>query len=195
MRWWVFWTILFIIGGWWDYRYSALRWRIHRPVRKVERTVRIKPIVFRNASVMWINTLSDEINLDLVDVAPDSIGTTSVEKIQMHVYNDIHRTQLAEIYDVDYNVFEGEQRNYSFLQTDIHLSPFRRIIVYPRVEWDIGMGWCEWCFPRQGFYQNGWWVEPIPWRWAPWLVVWGTGIAASRTCGYRRGRSRRVRFT
>lgn len=176
MRWWFVWTAIICIGAWWDSTQSAVRWRVHRPVRRLERTVHIKPIVFQNTSVLWLNSLSDQIDLTLIDKSHDTIGETDIDKLQMCVYNDINRTDLAEIYEVDYALFRDGVWNYSFLQTDIHLSPFRRLQVFPKVNWALGTGDCAWCFPRRGYFYRGWWIEPQLWRYPPWAITWAIGI-------------------
>ena len=195
MRWWIFWTVLIVFAAWWDRQQSAQVWRVHRPVRKIERTVHIKPIVFENASVLWLNTLSDEIDLKLRDVSHGIIGSVDIEKLQMHVYNDRNRTDVAEIYEMDYSTFASGVWEYNFLQTDIHLSPFRRLFVFPTVNWTLGSGTCEWCFPRRGYFYKGWWVEPKTWRWTPWVIVWGMGLLIYRKCFVKVVRGRQVRFT
>lgn len=194
MRWWLVWTALICFGAWWDNSISAVRWRLHRPVRRLERTVHIKPIIFQNTSVLWINALTDQIDLTLIDVSHDAVGETDIEKLQMRVYNDLNRTDLAEIYEVDYNIFRDGVWNYSFLQNDIHLSPFRRLKVFPSVNWTLGTGTCAWCFPRRGYFHKGWWVEPKVWRWPPWAVAWAIGIAIIYKKQYNTYTGREIRF-
>jgi len=172
-----------------------MRWRVHRPVRKLEHTVHVKPIIFKNASVLWLNTLSDELDISLIDISHHAVGDVDIEKLQMRVYNDMNRTDLAEIYEVDYDIFQDGQWNYTFLQADIHLSPFRRLMVFPQVNWTFGNGWCDWCFPRRGYYYKGWWVEPRPGRWVRWVVVWFIGIGIQYFWRRKVVRGRQVRFT
>lgn len=163
---------------WWDRQQSAVRWRIHRPMTRIERTLEFRPLRFQNASVLWVNTLSDEIDLSLVDATKPTMGETSIDSLQMLVYDDPNRTNVAEIYHI--NVDDIHSGNATFLQNDVHLSPFRRLVVYPKLVWNLGMGACDWCFPRRGSYVNGWWVEPLPWRWVPWVFVWSIGMLLSK---------------
>lgn len=195
MRWWFFWSALLFIVAWWDRQSSNVRWRIHRPVQRLERTVEIKPIIFQNASILWMNALSDEIDLTLIDVSNPHIGTVDIERLEMRVYDDPQRTHVAEIYEVDYDMLEDGLWNYTFLQNDVHLSPFRRLFVFPKIDWNLGHGGCDWCFPRTGYYQNGWWVEPRAWRWAPWVSIWAIGLVTSHMkCCTHKGRRVRVRY-
>ena len=195
MRWWLLWSGLILLVIWWDGTHNSMRWRVHRPARKLEHTVRIKPIIFKNASVIWLNTLSDELDVSFVDISRHVIGDVDIDKLQIRVYNDINRTELAEVYEVDYNILQYGQWNFSFLQSDIHLSPFRQLVVFPQVNWTLGNGWCDWCFPRKGYYYNDWWIEPRPWRWVRWVVIWVIGMGLQYLNIRKKYKGRQVRFT
>lgn len=193
MRWWVIWTLVLILAAWWDHRSKACRWRVHRPVKKIERTVEIKPIRFRNASILWMNTLSDEVDLTLVDVSDPDMGDVDVQRLETRVYGDVDRTDLLEIYETAFDVSGDDMWNYTFLENDAHLSPFRRLVVYPKVTWTLGQGSCQWCFPRWGYFNRGWWVEPKPLRLSIWFTAWAAGIVAAWARATR-SKGRQLRF-
>ena len=191
MRWWVIWSLVIILVAWWEREKTARVWRIHRPVQRLERTHKVKPIIFSNASVLWLNAISKDVDMTLKDVSDPALGDVNIEKLEMRIYNDAGRSDLTEIYAVDFTDRGYDTWNYSMIQYDVHLSPFRRIAVIPHVSWTLGGGGCDWCFPRWGYFKRGWWIEPRPFSWAPWLILWAVG--AYRACKRSdTGRQRRI---
>lgn len=194
MRWLLLWTALMLFYAWWDHKRVVCSWHVHRPMQRVERTVRFKPIRFNDTSIIWMNSVVDEIDLTLVQTAEDTLGDVAIDKLQMHIFNDANRTELGEITELDVDTFVSGTWNMTFLQGDVNLSPFRRLVVYPRVDWDLGGDACRWCGGRRGMIYGDKWMEVRPWWWGRWVLYWsiGVGVLIGRSRNRRYGRRKRI---
>lgn len=192
MRWLLLWTALMALYAWWDHERAVCSWRVHGVTGRVERTVRLKPVRFNNTAVVWMNSVSDEIDLTVVQTLDDTAGDVSIGKMQMHIFNDAERQDLCEITELDADEILSGTWNTTFLQGDVNLSPFRRLLVWPRVDWDLGGDPCPWCPPRAGTFYGGKWIQVRAWWWGRWVLFWSAG--AVFLLRKRRTKGRRLRF-
>ena len=73
-----------------------------------------------------------------IQVVPNTtLGTVNVSNLHMQVFEDVNRTKLSEIYNIQWN-WEPAQNNLTFIQNDVHLSPYRRLVLHPNIQWELG---------------------------------------------------------
>lgn len=132
-------------------------WTVDRhDTKTVSVTQTLTPIVFANASVMWLDMLSDTVHLDLQKST--NIGKVSIDSAEMLVYEDGFRDKVMEKYNVMLSNVTIEQAHLDLLQDDVHLSPFRSIQVFPRIDWSLGNEDVP-NFERIGHFKDGKWYE------------------------------------
>ena len=147
------------MGIWAHLRQPLHVWTVDRhstPVVKVKKTIR--PIAFKNASVIWVDMLTDAIHLELVKTTPDSLGEVSIETAKMSVFENNFRDTVIETYDIAIQNVSIESAYLDLMQDDIHLSPFRRIEIMPNIDWSFGSSEVP-DFERSGHFKDGKWYE------------------------------------
>ena len=110
-------------------------WHLAKTTNQQTKTLQTTPIFFKNASVQWLDMTNDAVALD---IGQHSIfGTSNITNAHMQVFEDQNRTALSEIYNIVWK-WTKHTHTFSFVQNDVHLSPYRRIVLHPNVDWDIG---------------------------------------------------------
>lgn len=159
----------FVFGVWW----SILVWAIWAHIRPQELhiwtvdrhatpTIVVKrvfsPIQFENASILSLNSTLDRVSLDLTHTTDASMGHVSIDKAYMHVYDTPERTSRRETYTVALQTGILSDMHLAILQDDTHYSPFRRIVIEPKINWTLGGDPLE-NDERVGFFKEGRWLE------------------------------------
>ena len=78
--------------------------------------------------------------------------------MQMNVYETSFRDSVMEMYPLAAPAVPIEDVHLEFEQDEIHLSPFRRLVVTPRMEWDLGSDE-DVTMERAGHFKDGYWME------------------------------------
>ena len=152
-----FWWSIFVWGVWSHLSQPMHVWTVDRhDTKTVSVTQTLTPIVFANASVMWLDMLSDTVHLDLQK--SNDIGTVSIDSAEMLVYEDGFRDKVMEKYQVMLGNVTIGQAHLDLLQDDVHLSPFRSIRIFPKIEWSLGNEGVP-DFERVGHFKDGKWYE------------------------------------
>jgi len=154
-----FWWSIFVIGIWNHLRKPLHVWTVDqhsKSVVKVKKT--LSPIAFQNASVLWVDLDTDVVHLDLVHTSLETLGNVSIDSAKMSVFQDGFRDHVCEIYDIAIQTTSVESAHFDLLQSDIHLSPFRRIEIFPKIDWSFGNDDIP-EFDRSGHFKDGKWYE------------------------------------
>lgn len=155
-----FWWSLFVWRIWFRIRPNSLHiWSVDRHTTTVVNVQHaFAPIAFANVSLLWLDSLTDQIQLDLVQTTKPSMGAVSVEQAIMNVYTNGVRDTEMERYPVSMPNTTLEQMHLTFLQQDSHYSPFRRLRIEPKIEWSLGGGDIV-GQERVGHFKDGRWYE------------------------------------
>lgn len=158
----------FVFAFWWSIFVGVVWWHLNQPLRKwsVDRhrikTIKVKdsiqPIIFKNASIIWMNRWQDSVHLELARNVPSSLGPVFIDNAKMNVYENSFRDTVMEVYDVFFPNQTIENASLTQFQNDIHLSPFRRLVVTPRMRWDLGTDE-DITMERAGHFKDGFWIE------------------------------------
>lgn len=159
----------FVFGFWW----SILVWRIWYHVRPNKLHVwhidrhtttvinvehQFTPITFENISLLWIDSSTDQIQLDLVQTTKTTMGLVSVQQAIMNVYETDYRDDEMERYPVSIDGTTLIDMHLKLFQHDSHYSPFRRLEIEPKIEWTLG-GDDITSEERVGHFKDGKWYE------------------------------------
>ena len=152
------WWSFFVWCIWHHVRPAELHvWSIDRHTTTVlDVSLALSPLKFQNLSVLWVDTLTDRVHLDLL--ADTTMGTVSVKKAMMNVYENGFNDKLMEVYPVDISYDSLENAHLNMLQNDTHFSPFRSIVLEPKIEWLLGGNEIT-AKERVGYVKNGRWYE------------------------------------
>lgn len=154
-----FWWSVFVIAIWSQMRQPLHKWTVDRhstQIVTVKKT--LQPIIFKNASVLWVNTQTDAVHLELERTTPAHLGEVSIASAKMFAFEDSFRDKVVETYDVSIGNVSIENASLDLLQDDIHLSPFRRIEITPALDWQLGSDDVP-IFEREGHFKAGVWYE------------------------------------
>lgn len=152
------WWSVFVWGIWSHLRQPLHVWTVDRHETKtVSVTQSIQPIEFANASVLWLDMLKDSVHLDLRKT--DELGTVELESAEMLVFEDSFRDTVMEKYEIILTNVSIESAHLDLLQDDVHYSPFRRIQISPKIDWNLGESDEIPDFERFGYFKNGKWYE------------------------------------
>ena len=100
-----------VFGFWWSIFVLAI-WRHIRPQniqqwsvdKHTTTTIKVShtftPLAFQNASILWLDPKTDAITIDMVQVIPRTMGTVSVQKAVMNVFETDSRTKMMEKYAI-----------------------------------------------------------------------------------------------
>ncbi len=144
---------------WWHLNQPLHRWTVDRHQTKtVSLSVTLRPIIFGNTSVIWLDRNTDRVYLDLKRNISENAGAVSIKSMQMNVYETSFRDSVMEMYPLAAPAVPIEDVHLEFEQDDIHLSPFRRLVVTPRMEWDLGSDE-DVTMERAGHFKDGYWME------------------------------------
>jgi len=190
----VWWSVL--VWAIWDHiRSSELHvWSVDRhtvPTVSVVRT--FAPIQFDDASVLWLNATKDRVHLELSQTTKASMGTVSVRKATMNVYETAARNEQMETYTVDVPSLPVGQLHLTVTQDDPHYSPFRRFVIEPHIDWTLG-GDAPDTDERIGYFNDGRWLEgddPSQ-MFAAVLFAWCVGVIFLVVTRESNGRQKRV---
>lgn len=154
------WWSFFVWGIWHHLRPSEQHiWTIDRhTTRIVDVAVTLTPLEFANVSVLWLDKERDSVHLDLVQTSDKTMGTVSVKKATMNVYDSGFDGGLVEVYPVNIDVVDIDKAHLHLMQNDSHYSPFRTIVLTPSVEWSLG-GAVLMQEERVGQFKHGQWYE------------------------------------
>ena len=131
------WWSVFVWGIWSHLRQPLHVWTVDRHDSKtVSVTQSIRPIEFANASVLWLDMLKDSVHLDLRKT--EELGTVVLDGAEMLVFEDSFRDTVMERYDIILTNVSIESAHLDLLQDDVHYSPFRRIKIFPKIDWNLG---------------------------------------------------------
>ena len=154
-----FWWSIFVGCVWWHLNQPLQRWTVDRHQTKtVSLSATLRPIIFGNTSVIWLDMWTDRVDLDLERNISVNAGTVSIKSMQINVYENSFRDKVMEMYPVTVPDVPIEDVHLEFEQDDIHLSPFRRLVVTPRMQWDLGSDE-DYTMERAGHFKDGFWIE------------------------------------
>tara|TARA_B110000008_G_scaffold115509_1_gene118262 strand:+ start:18748 stop:19365 length:618 start_codon:yes stop_codon:yes gene_type:complete len=154
-----FWWSIFVLGIWWHLRQPLHVWTVDRHQGETIKVTKVlRPIEFTNASVLWLNALSDIVHLDLKKTTDAKMGEVSIATANMLVFEDSFRDTVMERYPVNITDVAIEDAHLDITQDDIHLSPFRRIQITPKIHWTLGSSDVP-DFERSGHFKDGKWFE------------------------------------
>lgn len=153
------WWSVFVWGVWSHLNQPLHMWTVDRhDGETVTVSKTFTPIVFANASVLWLDMLKDSVHLDLQKTTDPDIGTVEIKSASMFVYDNGFRDSVVERYDIILTNVTLEDAHLDLMQDDVHLSPFRRIEVVPEMKWSLGSSDVP-DFERFGYFKNGKWYE------------------------------------
>jgi hypothetical protein len=124
--------------------------------KKTTRTLKIEPIKFKDASIEWVDLTNDIMSVEME--SDTHFGRTNLTNVYMQVFEDINRTKISEVYNIIWN-WNILTNNFSFVQNDVHLSPYRRLVVYPQIAWDLGTSTTDITQQKFGRYVKNTWQE------------------------------------
>ena len=156
----LFWWTIFILIAWHQTYKPVERWRVYTKNKRISSKIVLKPIVFDSASIMWINKISDKMKIDIEQTTSPEMGDVYVKKIEMQVYESDKRENISEVYNVPFE--HGRTIEYThieMLQNDVHLSPYRKLKVYPMIDWQFNMGSKKVSHSRGGQFIGSIWQE------------------------------------
>ena len=126
---------------------SAQKWHVHPEVQSIRKHSKFEVFHFNDSHIAWQNVTSDALNFTLMSTIHPNLGTTFIRKLSMLVYEDDMRSRLSEIYEIHMEEDQDDDANdYSFVQRDIHLSPFRELVLLTGVDWNLGRGTEKYCW-------------------------------------------------
>jgi hypothetical protein len=153
------WWSIFVWGIWSHLRQPMHMWTVDRhDTKTVSVSQTLSPLEFANASVIWLDMLKDSVHLDLRKTSDARMGDVHIDEVHMYVYEDSFRDTVTEQYQVQTSNVTIEQAHIDLLQDDMHLSPFRRIEIIPKMTWSLGSEEFP-DFERLGYFKNGKWYE------------------------------------
>ena len=118
-----FWWSIFVGGIWWHLRQPLHVWKVDRHKTKtIHTTATIKPLEFVNASVLWIDMLSDSVHLNLNRTYNTDIMDINISNAKMQVFETSFRDTVMEVYDIDLPSSNIEKLHIDLVQDDVHLS-------------------------------------------------------------------------
>ena len=168
------------------------QWNVHSPSERLDREFQLSPIYFQNASVLWLDLIRDDVDIEIA--RNPGFESVEIDKMQMEVYEDGFRSKVAEIYDIDLSYVDDPITSiYNFEQEDVHLSPFRKLVVYPKMDLHFGStGWVP--SERRGKFIDGVWQEGQDMETSVGLtlVAWLMGLIFLVVGRRRRGRKMRI---
>lgn len=134
-------------------------WAIDRHTTQVvDVALTVTPLAFANASVLWLDTQTDSVHLDLVQTIDNTMGKASVKEAIMNVHDSGFDGGLIEVYPINIAVADVDKAHLHLFQNDSHYSPFRTIVLKPAVEWLLGGGELQ-QEERFGQIKKGQWYE------------------------------------
>lgn len=97
-----FWWSIFVLAVWRHIRPPNLQqWSVDKHTTTAILTSNtFTPLQFENASILWLDSLTDTITIDLVQTIPLAMGVVSVKKAVMNVYETDSRTTMMEKYSI-----------------------------------------------------------------------------------------------
>ena len=153
------WWSIFVWGIWSHLRQPMHMWTVDRhDTKTVSVSQTLSPLEFANASVTWLDMLKASVHLDLRKTSDARMGDVHIDEVHMYVYEDSFRDTVTEQYQVQTSNVTIEQAHIDLLQDDVHLSPFRRIEIIPKMTWSLGSEDVP-DFERLGYFKNGKWYE------------------------------------
>jgi len=154
-----FWWSIFVLGIWRHLRQPLHVWTVDRHQSETIKVTKVlRPIEFANASVLWLDSFRDRVHLDLKRTTDAKKGDISIAAADMLVFEDSFRDTVMERYPVNVTDVVIEDAHLDITQDDIHLSPFRRIEIKPKIHWVLGSTDVP-DFERSGRFKDGKWYE------------------------------------
>ena len=154
-----FWWSIFVWGVWSHLRQPMHVWTVDRHSSKtVSVSTVVRPIEFVNASVIWLDMLTDSVHLGLRKTKVANAGQVGIDVANMFVYEDSFRDNVMEQYQVGLSNITIENAHIDLLQDDVHLSPFRRLSITPKLDWHLGSSEIP-DSERLGYFKDGKWYE------------------------------------
>jgi hypothetical protein len=154
-----FWWSVFVVGIWFHLNEPLHVWTIDRHPTKIVRISKtIRPIEFKNASVLWIDMLTDSIQLNLQRTVSNNLGHVGIKHAEMQVFENDFGDNIMEVYSLGVTNVSLEDSQIEIKGDDIHLSPFRRIFIFPSIDWTVGSSEVP-DFERAGHFKDGKWYE------------------------------------
>ena len=153
------WWSVFVWGVWSHLRQPLHVWTVDRhDTKTVSVSQTLSPLEFANASVIWLDMLKDSVHLDLRKTVDADVGAVHIDEAHMYVFEDSFRDTVMEKYQVAITNVDIEEAHLDMMQDDVHLSPFRRIEIIPKMTWSLGSEEGA-DFERLGYFKNGKWYE------------------------------------
>ena len=152
-----FWWSVFVAGVWFHLRQPLHVWTIDRhDTPRIHVTETFRPVQFKNASVLWIDTLKDSVDLELQNTMPGH--DVWIRDAKMYVYENCFRDTVMEVYDLQLGGLGVEDAHLNVVQDDCHLSPFRKIEISPALTFNISSTDTPALY-RSGYFKSGKWYE------------------------------------
>ena len=152
------WWSFFVWSIWHHLKPAELHiWSIDRHTTSVfDVSLTMTPVRFANVSVLWLNTMSDRVHLDLVE--DNAMGPVSIKQATMNVYDCAFDDKMMEVYPINIDSVDIDQAHLQIHQDDSHYSPFRTIVIEPAIKWVLGGADIQ-NQERVGHIKDGRWYE------------------------------------
>jgi hypothetical protein len=156
----LFWWTIFICIAWRQTYKPVHRWRVHKNNKRISKKIILQPIQFRSVNILWINPISDKISIDIVQTTSPEMGEVRIKHMEMEVFETPSRENVSEIYSMPFEHDRAmEYTHIGIIQDDVHLSPFRRLKIYPEIIWSFGNVKKGVGHERQGKFIGSVWQE------------------------------------
>jgi len=192
----------FVFGFWWSifawciWHHVKPRelhiWSVDKHTTNIVQVVQsFAPIAFENTSIIWLNSMNDQVNLRIVRTTPQEMGIVTIKQANMNVYETDYRDNEMEKYHIQIPTTAVDNMQLNLLQNDSHYSPFRRLEIVPTIEWTLGGDDIN-MDERVGRFKDGQWYEGRDPRLMGMGVLgtWSVGIVFLTVM--RQGRIKRV---
>ena len=134
-------------------------WTVDRHASEtVSVSVKLRPLEFVNASVIWLDTLTDSVHLGLRKTETGGAVDVAIATANMFVFQDSFRDTVMEQYPLLLSNVSLEDAHVDIVQDDVHLSPFRRLSITPKIDWQLGSSEIP-DSERLGYFKDGKWYE------------------------------------
>lgn len=97
-----FWWSIFVLTVWRHIRPKNIQqWSVDKhTTKRIQVSKEFTPLKFENASILWLDSFTDNITIDLAQTVPLAMGVVTVKKAVMNVYETDSRTTMMEKYSI-----------------------------------------------------------------------------------------------
>ena len=97
-----FWWSIFVLTIWRHIRPKNIQqWSVDKhTTRNIRVSNTFTPLKFENASILWLDSLTDNITIELSQTIPIEMAVVTVKKAVMNVYETDSRSKMMEKYSI-----------------------------------------------------------------------------------------------